>query len=176
MTLRFLSSPVRPPTRPSITPCLRVCVTEKSSTGSDVVRPNAAALSIARRIDAVSRSSLAGMQPTLRQVPPMRFFSIRAMLSPADAPYSAAAYPPGPPPMMTTSKFSVIRTTSIATTGSLSLPAPEPGPDRYFQRHSRRPEFADQRVARNNWAAAAAKIAKPQANARRISFRVLMDS
>src|SRR3954454_24170366 len=43
------------------------------------------------------------MQPTCRQVPPTLLFSMMAMSRPADAPYSAAAYPPGPPPMMATS-------------------------------------------------------------------------
>ena len=61
---------------------------------------------------AVSSSSLAGMQPTFRQVPPSLPFSMRAMLRPADAPYSAVAYPPGPPPMTTTSKVSAVGTTS----------------------------------------------------------------
>ena len=42
--------------------------------------------STARRIAAVSSSSLAGMQPTLRHVPPSRPFSTSAMDSPAEAP------------------------------------------------------------------------------------------
>ena len=36
--------------------------------------------------DAVSSSSLAGMQPTFKQVPPILPFSMRAIESPADAP------------------------------------------------------------------------------------------
>ena len=42
--------------------------------------------SMARRTAAVSSSSLAGMQPTWRQVPPTLAFSMMAMSSPADAP------------------------------------------------------------------------------------------
>ena len=70
----------------SITLCLRVWVTPKSSVGSDVVSPNCAADSIARRTEAVSRSSLAGTHPTWRQVPPTLAFSMSAILSPAEAP------------------------------------------------------------------------------------------
>ena len=39
----------------------------------------------------VSSSSLVGMHPTCRQVPPTLSFSIIAMFKPADAPYRAAA-------------------------------------------------------------------------------------
>ncbi len=48
--------------------------------------PNSAASLTVRNTAAVSSSSLAGMQPTCRQVPPTLSFSIMAMFSPADAP------------------------------------------------------------------------------------------
>ena len=86
MTLRRLSSVARPPTSWSTTFCLRAWVTEKSMVGSAVFTPKVAASSTARRTAAVSSSSLAGMQPTLRQVPPSLPFSIRAIDRPADAP------------------------------------------------------------------------------------------
>ena len=74
-----------------MTCCLRSMVTDQSTTGSVAVMPNAAASFTVRYTEAVSRSSLAGIHPTCRQVPPTLAFSIMAMLSPAAAPYSAAA-------------------------------------------------------------------------------------
>ena len=62
--------------RASLTPCSPACET---------VRNTSAACS----------SALAGMQPRCRQVPPTFSFSTIATVSPADAAYSAAAYPPG---------------------------------------------------------------------------------
>ena len=50
------------------------------------------------------------MHPRCRQVPPTLSFSTDGHLdSPADAAYSAAAYPPGPPPMTTRSNCSAVR-------------------------------------------------------------------
>ena len=70
----------------STTPCLRVWVTEKSRAGSEVVMPNWAASDTDRKTEAVSSSSLAGMQPRCRQVPPTLAISTMAMSSPRPAP------------------------------------------------------------------------------------------
>ena len=71
----------------------------KFTTGALDSMPNSAAWATCRWTAAVSRNALAGMQPRLRHVPPMSSFSTRATLRPADVAYSAAPYPPGPPPM-----------------------------------------------------------------------------
>ncbi len=70
---------------------LRSWLTPKSMAGSSMVKPNSAAPARVRRTWAVSSSSLAGMQPRCRQVPPTFWFSIMATSRPAEAPYSAAA-------------------------------------------------------------------------------------
>ncbi len=51
------------------------------------------------------------MHPRFRQVPPSASFSMRATCMPAEAAYSAAAYPPGPPPMTTRSNDSLTAAT-----------------------------------------------------------------
>ena len=66
--------------------CLRSWVTEKSMVGSPAWIPKVAACSTVRCTAAVSSSSLAGMQPTCRQVPPTLLRSISAMSRPAAAP------------------------------------------------------------------------------------------
>src|SRR5690242_20108030 len=49
------------------------------------------------------------MQPILRQVPPkVPRLSMQALFSPSWPARMAALYPPGPPPMTTTSKLSLI--------------------------------------------------------------------
>ena len=85
--------------------------------------PNSAAWATWRWIAAVSRNALAGMQPRLRHVPPSASRSIIATLTPADAAYRAAEYPPGPPPMMTRSNCSAVRITSLGL-GALGATCP----------------------------------------------------
>src|SRR6185295_8035293 len=54
-------------------------------------------------------SALDGMQPTLRQVPPsVARFSTHATFNPSCAALIAHTYPPGPDPMMMTSKESLM--------------------------------------------------------------------
>src|SRR5438045_4397293 len=48
------------------------------------------------------------MQPRWRHVPPTLSISTTATDMPAAAPYRAAAYPPGPPPITTRSNFSAM--------------------------------------------------------------------
>ena len=62
-----------------MTDCLRVMVAAQSSPSFWAWTPYSAACSTVRATDAVSSSSLAGMQPTFRQVPPSRPRSTRAM-------------------------------------------------------------------------------------------------
>ncbi len=59
------------------------------------------------------------MQPRCRQVPPTFSFSTTAMLRPASPPRSAAAYPAGPPPMMTTSNCWAVGTTSLGAASNV---------------------------------------------------------
>ena len=68
--------------------------------------PYSAARCTVRSTSAVCSSSLAGMHPRCRHVPPTRRSSTIAMFSPAAAPYSAVAYPAGPPPRTTMSNSS----------------------------------------------------------------------
>jgi hypothetical protein len=50
------------------------------------------------------------MHPTLRQVPPnVLYFSIKAVFIPNWAQRIAATYPPGPEPIMATSKTLIIK-------------------------------------------------------------------
>jgi hypothetical protein len=65
---------------------LRTSDRPQSIDGSPAVIPYSDASVTCTNVAAVSRSSLAGMHPTLRQVPPSFPFSIIAMLRPADAP------------------------------------------------------------------------------------------
>jgi hypothetical protein len=99
-TLRRLSRPPRPRVSWVTIPLLRALTAGQSTTGvvpSGSRKPKSPACSMLRY------TSLAGIQPRCRQVPPMVSRSTIAILSPAEAPYSAAAYPPGPPPSTTTS-------------------------------------------------------------------------
>ena len=70
---------------------LRASDVPQSIDASPALMPKAAASLTCRYVAAVSSSSLAGMQPTFRHVPPSLPFSIMAILRPADAPYSAVA-------------------------------------------------------------------------------------
>ena len=72
-------------------PCLRPCAVAMSSVGAEVPTPNSAAWPTAWKTAAVSSSSLAGMQPTCRHVPPSLERSTRPTSSPALAAYSAEA-------------------------------------------------------------------------------------
>ena len=85
-TLRFFSRPLRPLTSLSTTCCLRLIMAGTSRPGASARTPNSLAPATVRNTEAVSSSSLAGMQPRLRQVPPTRPFSTMAMRRPAAAP------------------------------------------------------------------------------------------
>jgi hypothetical protein len=82
--------PERLLTMPSTIFCLRACAAPKLTTGADDSMPNSAAWVTCRLTAAVSRNAFAGMQPRLRQVPPMTSFSMIATLRPAEVAYSAA--------------------------------------------------------------------------------------
>ena len=86
VTLRPFSSPERPRKSWSTTVFLRAWLTAKSTVGSAVRMPNSPAPVTVRYTVAVSRNSLAGMQPRCRQVPPTLSRSTMAMLRPAAAP------------------------------------------------------------------------------------------
>ena len=112
VTLRPLSSVSRPLVSRSMTSRLRACDRRRSSDGTPASTPKSGARWIVRSTSAVCRSSLAGMQPRCRHVPPTRPSSTRATSRPAAAPYSAVAYPAGPPPRTTTSNCSARTATS----------------------------------------------------------------
>ena len=112
-TLRPLHIAAMPPTRPATILFLRCWVTAKLTVGWLASMPNSAAWATWRWIAAVSRNALAGMHPRLRHVPPRASSSTIATLTPADAAYRAAEYPPGPPPMMTRSNCSAVGITSL---------------------------------------------------------------
>ena len=87
VTLRRPSSPDRPPASRSMICCLRAMVAVQFREGGPAVStPNSPARATVLKTEAVSSSSLAGMQPTCRQVPPTRSFSTRPTSSPAAAP------------------------------------------------------------------------------------------
>ena len=112
VTSRCLSRPERPPTSWSMIDCLRARVVPHSMVGAEAWTPKSAAWPTVRNTWAVSRSSLAGMHPTFKQVPPRARYSISPMSSPIPAPYRAAAYPPGPPPITMTSWCASVALTS----------------------------------------------------------------
>ena len=91
VTLRCPSTEDSPASILSITRCLRSSTADQSRLGSPAPTPNSDALDTVRYTAAASRSSLAGMQPTCRQVPPTLAFSTTATSRPALAPYRAAA-------------------------------------------------------------------------------------
>ncbi len=95
--------------------CLRAWVMAKSTLGTPASMPKSLEWATWRYTAAVSRNALAGMQPRTRHVPPNVSISTTAQLRPAEAPYSAAAYPPGPPPITTRSNCSAVGTTSNAS-------------------------------------------------------------
>jgi hypothetical protein len=92
VTLRPFSSVSSPLVSRLMTWCLRSWQVDSCIDGSPAtVIPNSPAPRIVRSTSAVWSSSLAGMQPRCRHVPPRRCSSTIAMRRPADAPYSAAA-------------------------------------------------------------------------------------
>ncbi len=86
VTLRPLRSPVTPAVSLSMTACLRSSVRCQSSDLGSTMTPKSPACLTVRTIDAVSSSSLAGMHPRCRQVPPILSNSTSATPSPAEAP------------------------------------------------------------------------------------------
>ena len=91
VTLRFFNRLVTPPASLSITACLRSSVVAQSTDFGSTITPKSPACFTVRTIAAVSSSSLAGMQPRCRHVPPILSNSTSPTSRPAEAPYSAAA-------------------------------------------------------------------------------------
>ena len=83
-------NPMRLLTMPSTIFCLRAWAVAKLTVGALDSMPKSAAWATWRCTAAVSRNALAGMQPRLRQVPPIMFISTMATSRPADVAYSAA--------------------------------------------------------------------------------------
>ena len=86
VTLRPLSSPANPLNSLSTTAFLRSWLTAKSTVTPDTPIPKSLEPSTVRYTAAVSRNSLAGMQPRCRQVPPTLSRSTMATDRPAAAP------------------------------------------------------------------------------------------
>ncbi len=80
---------------------LRASAAAQLSPKSFTSMPNSLEIFRVSKISAVCSSTLVGMQPTCRQVPPRKgSFSTTAVLSPHCAPRIAVLYPPGPLPMI----------------------------------------------------------------------------
>ena len=85
--LAALQQAAHRPTKRLVDDVLLTChLGEKSRLGLALLHTERSASPAVADIAAVSRSSLAGMHPTCRQVPPTLSFSIIAMCRPADAP------------------------------------------------------------------------------------------
>ena len=91
-----------PSTRRATISALRCIRTFQSTRAPFTKRPTDSPSLTAEASSAVCSSTLVGMQPLLRQVPPSAFFSTRTTAAPSCAARSAATYPPVPPPMTTT--------------------------------------------------------------------------
>src|SRR5437588_3971860 len=98
---------------------LRSCIFARSARAPSTTMPCLAAsflTNIKWSVDV--RSALLGMQPTLRQVPPISWsFSTRAVFNPSLPARIAAMYPPWPEPMIRTSNFSI---TTVAQASALA--------------------------------------------------------
>ena len=150
--------PTTGPRGPSVTRSttvrLRTWDCSRSSDGSPTSIPYSDARCTVRSTSAVCRSSLAGMHPRCRHVPPTRRSSTIAMFRPAAAPYNAVAYPAGPPPRTTMSNSSPRAIASwIRLAASIGS--------------------TDHRASRI-WIAPAARMATPVMAARMSNIRVLM--
>ena len=101
----FLNRNSTPLTLALTTSALRACMRARPSFIPSTTIPwSAKACETSEKFSLDCSSALLGMQPTLRQVPPrVARFSTQATLNPSWAPRSAHTYPPGPPPMTTTS-------------------------------------------------------------------------
>ena len=86
VTLRPFNRPASPFQSLSTTAFLRSWLTAKSTVTPSTLMPNSPELPTVRRTAAVSRNSLAGMQPRCRQVPPTLSRSTIAIDMPAAAP------------------------------------------------------------------------------------------
>ena len=76
----------------------------KSKDIFSALNPNSFARCIRWKISADRNIAFVGIQPQLRQIPPICSFSTIAVLRPNCALRMAATYPPGPAPITTTSK------------------------------------------------------------------------
>jgi hypothetical protein len=92
------------------TSSLRAIICVMSASTSDTLIPCAAKLCFAlKKCSEESSSALEGIQPTLRHVPPrVGYFSINAVFIPSCAQRIAATYPPGPEPIIVTSKALIV--------------------------------------------------------------------
>jgi hypothetical protein len=86
VTFRRFSRPDSPWNSMSTTDDLRAMAVGTSSEGAVEATPKVDDSATVRKTWAVSSSSLAGMQPRCRQVPPALSFSTIAIRRPADAP------------------------------------------------------------------------------------------
>ena len=139
----------------------RFWVAEKSRVGADVITPNSPACITVRCTVAVSRSSLAGMHPRCKHVPPKRSRSTRPTLRLEDDAANAAAYPAGPPPTTTRSKwFELILRPIVSAGGGEFVSVCQLTPTTTY-------------AAMRTCAANARRIIRPAARAAMIKARVL---
>src|SRR5262245_45666333 len=111
---RALHSPSSPPVRLATMPSRHAAIFFMSICAPVTVMPMFSACLICSNISAAEIIALEGMQPRMRHVPPSRLsFSMRTTSLPRSAARNAAAYPPTPPPITTTSAFSVNWPTTI---------------------------------------------------------------
>ena len=100
-TLRALRRCSTPPRCCSTTAALRASSAPKSTRGSPSTTPKPAASRARRSRSVAATRALVGMQPRLRQVPPIARDSTSATRAPSCAARRAATYPAGPPPRTT---------------------------------------------------------------------------
>src|SRR5581483_11944716 len=115
---RLLMSPVRPLWFFETTPSLYLWTPAMSMPSNVALTPKVALSRAWSAISPACSRALVGMQPRCRQVPPTLSFSMRTTDLPSSAARNAAAYPPLPPPRMTTSDW-------LSATGA---PASSKGP------------------------------------------------
>ncbi len=137
-----------------LTSVLRAWILPKSKVMFSAVTPNCSLSRISFTSSAECISVLVGIQPRFRQVPPTSRFSTTAVLIPSCAARMEATYPPGPPPITTTSvvtssfaigewSFGRGKSRKLSGCGRSSRPHPLPTP-----RSPAVPQFRDCYAAR----------------------------